>query len=92
MVSKTLLANGVSTFFITGNQTCINGPRKMSNPPSWIIVLPVVSFNKIPLFSKYLITFIISFISFFFSVDFEPVIDETFLFSFSLKRISPVFF
>ena len=31
--TKTLLANGVSTFFINGKTTLVNGARKLSNPP-----------------------------------------------------------
>ena len=42
-----------------------NGPKKLSNHPSWLIFFSVVSFNKIALFSKELITFITSLISLF---------------------------
>ena len=69
---NTLLANGVITFFINGRPTFTNGARNLSNLPSCIIILAVVSFNKIPRFSKDLITFIISFISLFVSVIPEP--------------------
>ena len=72
---KTLLAGRVSTFFINGQPAVTNGLRKLTNPPSWLLISPVVHFNKIPLFSKDLITFI-SFISFFVKVIPEPVIDE----------------
>ena len=44
----------------------------MRNPPSWLVIFLVIPFNKIPLFSKGLITFIISFISLFFRVIPEP--------------------
>ena len=31
--TKTLLANGISTFFINGKPAVINGLRKLRNPP-----------------------------------------------------------
>ena len=62
------LANVVSTFFINGKLTFIKVPRKLSNPSFWLIIFLLVPFNKIPLFSKELIAFIISFISMFVSV------------------------
>ena len=65
-----LLANGVSTFFINGKPAAINGLRKLRNP--WLVVFLVVPFNKIPLFSKDLISFIISFISLIVSVILQP--------------------
>ena len=34
---KTLLANGVSTFFINGKTAVINGLRKFKNPSSWLV-------------------------------------------------------
>ena len=52
----------MSTFFINGKPTDINGLRKLRNHPFWqvtFLVFPLV----IPLFSEDLITFIISFIS-----------------------------
>ena len=58
----TLLANDVSAFFIIGKATFIHGARKLSNLPSWLLIFIVDSVNKIPLFSKGLTTFIISFI------------------------------
>ena len=58
---KILLANGVSTVFINGKPAVINDLRKLRNPPSRLVIFPVAPFNKIPLFSKDLITFIISF-------------------------------
>ena len=36
--TKTLLANGVSTFFINGKPDVINGFRKLRNPPSWLVI------------------------------------------------------
>ena len=54
---KTLLAIGVSTFFINGKPTLINGLKKLRNPLSRVIIFLVVPFNKIPLFFKDLITF-----------------------------------
>ena len=36
---KTLLANGVSTFFINGKPAFINGQRKLlNNLPPWLII------------------------------------------------------
>ena len=32
--TKPLLANNVSTFFVNGKATLVNGARKLSNPPS----------------------------------------------------------
>ena len=48
---KTLLANGVSTFFN-------NGLRKLRNPPSWLVIFLAVPFKKVFLFSKDLINLI----------------------------------
>ena len=64
----TLLSNGVSTFFINGKSTLVNKARKLSNTPSWLVVFPVVPFNKILLFYKDLLTYIMSFISLFVSI------------------------
>ena len=69
-----LFANGVSTFFMNDRSTLINGPRKFMNLPSSLLIFLVVSFNKIPLFSQVLITFIMSFVSLSLSVIPEPVI------------------
>ena len=44
----------------------------MSSPPFWLLIFLVVPFNKIPVFSKELVTFIISFASMFVSVIPEP--------------------
>ena len=63
--TKTHLTNSVSTFFINGKATDINGLRKLKNPPFWWLFFLVVSFNKIPLFSKDLAAFKISFNSLF---------------------------
>ena len=71
--TKTLLANGVSTFFINGKPAVINGLRKLKNPPSWLVIGLVARFNKILLLSTDLITFIIPFTSFFVSVIPEPL-------------------
>ena len=61
----------------------------MRNCPSWLIIFLVLPFNKTPLFSKRLITFIISFILLFVRVIPEPVIDEIFLKIFLLSKLSP---
>ena len=52
----------------------LNGSKTFlaSGPPSWPVIFLVVSFNKIPVFSKDLITFIISSISLFVGVIPEP--------------------
>ena len=71
--TKMLLSDEVTTFLINGKPTCINGLRKSRNPPSWIIIFLVVSFNKILLFSKHAITFMTSFTSLFVSVSLEPL-------------------
>ena len=60
---KTLLANVVNTLFIDIKPAVVNSLRKSINLPSWLILFPVIPFNKIPPFSKNLITFITSFIS-----------------------------
>ena len=70
----------MSTFFINGKQTLINGAKYyLTNPRSWIIIISVAPFKIIFLFSKDLIAFIISFISLFVSVIPEPVIFESLL-------------
>ena len=60
-----------STFIIEQNSRVNNGPRKLRNPLSWLLIFLLVSFNKIPRFSKERITFIISFISWFVGVILE---------------------
>ena len=49
---KTLLAKGVSKFFINGKSTEFNGVRKLRNPPTWFVIFLIVPFDNIPLFSK----------------------------------------
>ena len=66
----------MSTFFIYYKPNIIDGIRKFKNRPYWQAIFLVVSFNEIPLFSKDLITFIISFISWFVRVIPEPVSDK----------------
>ena len=63
--NKRLLARGVSKLFIYGKPAAINGLRKLRNPSSWLVRFLVVPFSKFFLFSKDLITSIISFISMF---------------------------
>ena len=80
---KTLLDNGKSRFLINGKLTFIYGSNTLPrNPPFWFLTFLVVQINKIPLFSKYLITFIIYSISFIVSVlllaFIEPITDEIF--------------
>ena len=56
--------------------TMIDGIRKFKIRSYSQAFFPVVSFNEIPLFSKDLITFIISFILWFVRVIPEPVTDK----------------
>ena len=72
---KTFSSNEVSTLFINGTPAAANGLRKLRNPPSWVLISVEVPFDSIPLFSKDLFTFIISFISLFVRVISEPVVD-----------------
>ena len=58
----------MSRRFINCKPAVINGLRKFKNHLSWLATFQVVPFNKIPLFSKGVITFIISFISLFIRV------------------------
>ena len=69
--TKTFIMNGGRTFFINSKSVVINCWRKLKNPPSWQIVIIVISFKKIPLFPNKLIYFIISFISLFVSIVLE---------------------
>ena len=73
----------MSTFFINGKPTDFDGLRKLRNPPSSIIILLIVPIKKIPLFSEDLITFIIYFISLFFSVFHLERNESLFLFIYS---------
>ena len=60
---KTLLVNGVSILLINYKPTVTDGIRKFKNRPYWLAIFLVVPFDKISLFSRDLITFILSFIS-----------------------------
>ena len=64
MISKRFLkiANGTSTFFVNGKAILANEARKLSNPPTWLLVFLVVPFNKIPLFPKDPKSFILLFV------------------------------
>ena len=66
--NKRLLARGVSKLFIYGESAVINGLIKLRSLPSWLVIFPLFPFNKIPLFSKDLFTFIISLFSLFVTV------------------------
>ena len=57
--TKTLLGDGVSKCFINGKPAVINGLRKLRNPHFRLLIFLVVSFKKIPLFSKNLITLLV---------------------------------
>ena len=72
--TKTLSANGGSTFFINGKPAFINGLRKLRN---WPVIFLLVPFNKTPPSCKDLIVCIMPFISFLMSVINKPVIDES---------------
>ena len=62
--NRTILANGISTFLVNGKLVLINRPKTLvRNPLSWLLIFEVVPFNNISVFSRNLITFIISFIS-----------------------------
>ena len=63
----------MGTCFINGKPVDINGLTKLT---SNFLVVP---FNKIPLFSKYVITFTMSFVSLFVAVIHDPLLDVQFL-------------
>ena len=89
MVTKKNLANSVSTFSICSKPAVTNGLKQLRNPPSWQVTFLLAPFNKIPLFSKDFITFIISFISVFVRAIPEPEIDEIPFLIFLPSRLSP---
>ena len=64
----------MSALFINSKLDVLNGLGKLRNSPYLLVIFVVVSFIKIPLFSKGLIIFIIFFISLFVRVIPEPVI------------------
>ena len=77
-VTKTLLADSLNTFLINGKTTDINSLRKLRNSLFWLVIFLIVSYNKIPPFSKELITSIIYFILLSVSVSLEVAsFDET---------------
>ena len=88
MASKRLYLM-VWLFLINGKLTGINRLGKLRNLPSWLVILLVVSFNKVPLFLKDLTIFKISFVSLFVSISVEALVNET-PFYFLLKVLSPV--
>ena len=55
-----LLANSISKFLINGNWALTNESGEFSNPPWWILIFLVVPLIKVQLFSKDLITFVLS--------------------------------
>ena len=55
----------MSTLFINGKPAYMNSLGKLKNTPSWLVILPVVSFKKVSVFLKDLFTSMISFISLF---------------------------
>ena len=76
----------MSTLFINGKPVVIIGLRKLRNLPSWLVFFLVVSLNKIPLFSKDLIDFIIYFVLLIVRVIPEPVMYSLLNVSISLSR------
>ena len=64
----------MSALFINSKLDVLNGLGKLRNSPYLLVIFVVVTFIKIPLFSKGLIIFIIFFISLFVRVIPEPVI------------------
>ena len=50
--TKTLLANAVSTLFLNGKLVLINGHRKLSNSPSWLLIFPAFPLDKKYLYSR----------------------------------------
>ena len=85
MVPTRHLANGVRIILNAAKPAVINGLIKLRNPYSWLLIFS----GKIPLFSKDLVTFMISFISLFVSVILEPT--NKIPFSFFLPRtLTPV--
>ena len=70
-MSTRTLSYGVSTFFINAKVATINGLKKLRKPPSWLLMFLVIAFRIIPLLSKDLIIFALSFISLFVNVNFS---------------------
>ena len=77
--NRTLLARCVSTLFINAKTAAINDLRKLRNSSPLLVIFLVVRFNKIALFSKDLITFILTFVSLFATLIPEPLPDANFL-------------
>ena len=59
----------------------MNGLRKFKYPPFWLVVFLVIPFNRVRLFSKNLITFIIPFDSLFVRLIPEPLLGVNILLS-----------
>ena len=64
----------MSALVINSKLNVLNDLGKLRNSPYLLVIFVVVTFIKIPLFSKGLITFIIFFISLFVRAIPEPVI------------------
>ena len=73
---ETLLANGVSKLSIYYKANINDCIGEFQNRPYWIAFFLVVSFNEIPLFSKDLITFTVSFNSWFLTVVRDAIGDK----------------
>ena len=58
--TKTLFTNRVTTSFMDGKVTLVNGAQNFSTPPSWLLIFRVVPFIKVTLLFKVIITLIIS--------------------------------
>ena len=70
--AETLLTEGVSSFFTNGKPSVINRLKKLRNPLPIVVIFILVPLNKIPLFSRELITSTIFFMSLRVSVIPEP--------------------
>ena len=55
--NKTLLFRSINTLLVNGEPAVINDLIKLRNNAAWLVFFLVDAFDKIPLFSKILITF-----------------------------------
>ena len=72
----------MSRFFINGKPADSNGLKKMRNPHSAQVIFLVGPLDKIPLFSKNIISFIISFFLLLLRISPEPLIKKIFIYFF----------
>ena len=66
----------------------MSGLRKFKYPPSWLVIFPVVLFNRVHLFSKNLIAFIIPFDSLFVRLISEPLLGVNVLLSLFISLLT----